>query len=312
MFTIPRFSFEKEHNLFKNSTSIACQSDINKSKDVNHFFKTVSSLTGFISHHTESMNSDITKISSQSDTNTQPFNSLAALTADYLQKSNITNNIEFQERHQSLTSQFVIPKLSIKKKDSEEMKNVHLSKFHNNESSKRQLISTNILSKDEINLLQKDFSNMDIVPKSNIVIKDIKSEKQFKNPMSIVNEICTPSTDDWVDLSTALKEAEFLTDNAFCNANLTTSRKLYRNTHNLEICLEDDSRITPNMLPVTLNLCALRYVKLPYIKKNVSMFGKTLCKKWKMKRPVLRTIVQHYNTVKPFDFSTPYQNSNRS
>jgi len=143
------------------------------------------------------------------------------------------------------------------------------------------------------------------------IVKDVESEG-LKIPVNIVNEICTQSSDDWVDLSSALKEAEFLSDNAFCNDNVTTSRKLYRNTHNVEIYLEDDNRVTPNVLPVTLNLCALRYVKLPYTKKNVSVFGKTLCKQWKIKRPVLRANVQHYNTIKPFDFSIPYQNSNRS
>lgn len=249
-------------------------------------------------------------MSSQSDTNVQPFSSLAALTTDYLQKSNATNNIESQERHQS--SIFIIPKLSIKKK---ETRNVQLSEF-NNENSKRQLVSTNILGKHEIEILQKDFSNMDILPKSNImknvcekhIVKDVKSEKQLKDSISIVNKICTKSSDDWVDLSTALKEAEFLTDSTFCNANLTTSRKLHHDIHNLEIYL-DDNRInlsTPNVLPVTLNLCALRYVKLPYTKKNVSVFGKILCKKWKIKRPVLEVIVQKYNTIKPFNFSTLY------
>lgn len=280
---------------------------MNRSKDVN-YFNTFSSLAGLISQHTESTNSDTTKISSQSDTNVaQSFSSLAALTADYLQKSN-TNNIESRER-QSLKTQFVIPKLSIKKENSEETKNLPSPKFHN-ENSKKQLISTNTLSKHEINLLQKDFSNINIVPKSNTV-RDIKSEEQLKNPISVVNETCSPC-DDLVDLSTALKEAEFLADNAFCNANLTNSRQLYNNTHNLEICFEDDNRITPNALPVTLNLCALRYVKLPYTKKNVSIFGKTLCKKREMKRPVLKAIVRRYNMIKPFDFSIPYQNSNRS
>lgn len=226
-----------------------------------------------------------------------------------MQKPNSINNTDSRERHQSPISQFVIPKLSIKKKESEETKNIHLPKFHNNENSKRQPVPTNILSKHEIDLLQEDFSNMDIFSKNNI-IKDVKSEERFKNPISIINEICTPSFDDWVDLSTVLKKGEFLTDSTFRNTNLTTSRKLYHDT--LEICLEDDNRITPNVLPVTLNLYALRYVKLPYTKKKVSVFGKTLCKKWKIKRPVLKTIVQQFNTIKPFDFSTPYQNSNRS
>lgn len=286
-----------------------CQpNNIDSTKDIEHSLETFSSLSELISHNTESINSDIMKASSQSDINAQPFSSLAALTADYLQKSNATNNIESQERCQS--SIFVIPKLSIKKKETnEKTRNIQLP--FNNENSKRQLVSTNILGKHEIDLLQKDFSNMDIFPKSNIV-KSVKSENQLKDPINIVNEICTSSSDDWVDLSTALKEAEFLTDSAFCNANLTTSRKLYHDTHNLEIYLEDDNRVTPNVLPVTLNLCALRFVKLPYTKRNVSVFGKTLCKKWKIKRPILEVIVQQYNTIKPFDFSTPYKHFNPS
>ncbi|XP_012060930.1 PREDICTED: uncharacterized protein LOC105624181 [Atta cephalotes] len=308
MLTIPRFSFKKEH-ISKNSTWTICQpNNVDNSKDVNNSFKTFSSLAGIVSHHTESTNSNITKIFSQNNTNAQPFSSLAALTADYLQKSNATNNVESQDRYQSPVSQFIIPKLSIKKNDGEEMRNIHLPKFHNNENNKRQLVSTNILDKDEIDSLQNDFSNMDIFSNRNIVID--KLEKQFVNPINTINENCTPLSDDWVDLSAALKEAEFLTDNAFCDVNLTTSTKLY-DTPNLEISLEDDDRITPNVLPVTLNVCALRSIEFPYTKKNISGFGKTLCKKWKRKRPILKTIV-HYNTVKPFDFSTPYQNLNRS
>lgn len=309
MLTIPRFSFKKEHSLSKDSTWTVCQpNNIDSSKDVNNSFKAFSSLAGIVSHHTESINSNVTKISSQNNTNAQPFSSLAALTTDYLQKSNAANNVESRDRYQLPVSQFIIPKLSIKKNDSEETRNVHLPKFHNNENNKRQLVSTNILDKDEIDSLQNDFSNMDIFLKRNTVTD--KSKKLLVNPINIVNENCTPLSDDWVDLSAALKEAEFLTDNAFCSVNLTTSTKLY-DMHNLEISLEDNDRITSNVLPVTLNLCALRSIEFPYSKKNVSVFGKTLCKKWKRKRPVLKTIV-HYNTVKPFDFSTPYQNSNRS
>ncbi|XP_011701574.1 PREDICTED: uncharacterized protein LOC105458170 [Wasmannia auropunctata] len=326
VFTIPRFSFKKQENLSKDSS---CQlNNVDSSKDVNHSLKTVSSLAELVSRHAGSVNSDTTKMSSQNDTNTQPFSSLAALTADYLQKSNVADRVESRDRHQSSVSQFIIPKLSIKEMDSEETKN--LPKLHNNENSKRQVVFANSSGRREVDSLQKDFANMDIFPENNINVTDIKSREQIINPISIANEICTPSPrsihddlmdaneicipsprsvhDDWIDLSTALKEAEFLTDSTFCNVNLTTSRKLYHDMHNLEISLEDDNRVTPNMLPVTLNLRALRRVKLPHTKNNVSVFGKTLCKKWRTKRPVLRDVVQHYNTVKPFDFSTPYRN----
>ncbi|KAL0101489.1 hypothetical protein PUN28_018962 [Cardiocondyla obscurior] len=303
-FTIPRFSFKKENTLSEDSSRTICQSSsTDRLKDVNYPVKPFSSLAGLISHHTESIHSNAA-ITSLNDTKAQPFSSLAALTTDYLQKSNI-NNIQSQIKPQSI-SPFVIPKLSITKKNNEERDNAHLSKFCTSENNKTQLMSTNVLNNHKINLLEKDFSSMNIFPKSNI-LKDIKTEEQFKNP-SIVNKICTPLSDDWVDLSTALKEAEFLVDNAFHNVNSASSKKLQHNMHSLEICVEDDAKIMPNVLPVTLNLCALRCVKLPYTKINASVFGKTLCKKWNMKKPFFKVTVEPYSTIKPFDFSTPYSN----
>lgn len=220
-----------------------------------------------------------------------------------MQKSNSNSNTEFRKKQQSPSSQFVVPKLSIKKNNSEETGNVQLSKSSDSENNKT-LIYPNSLSKHSIDL-QKDFSGMHISLKSNTA-----TEEQFNNPASSISQTRTASPDNWViDLSTALKEAEFLTNNTFSNVKLTTSKKFYYDMSNLDLCVEKSS-VMLNVLPVTPNLCALRHVKLPYTKEKVSVFGKTLCRKWKTRKPICKVTAQHYDTVKPFDFST--QNTNRS
>lgn len=310
MFTIPKLSFEKKDNLFKESTStVYCYPNnrqIDSLSDEKRPFGTFSSLAGLTSHHTESVHSDTTKISPQNNTDAQCFGSLAALTTHHLQNSNAIN-VEFREKEQLPNSQFVIPKLSIKKNDYPDVNNIQSLELHNN--SKRQPVHAN--NKHPINLLERNFSDMYISLENNDVT-NVESKKQFKDPINVINKTRTPSPDNWmIDLSTALKEAEFLTNCTSTNANLTVSRKFYYDMPNLEICIEDNSVIS-NTLPVTLNLCALRHIKLPHTKKNVSVFGRTLCRKWKTRKPVLKILVQHYNTVKSFDFSTPYQNTNRS
>lgn len=303
MFTIPKLSFEKKDNLLKDSTSTAyCHlNNIDSSSVEKRPLGTFSSLAGLISHHTESIHSDTTKITSQNNMDTQCFGSLAALTAHHLQK--FSANVEFREKEQLPNSQFVIPKLSMKKNDNANVKNIQSLKLHDN--SKRQSVHAN--SKHPINLLETNFSDMYISLENNDVT-NVESKKQFKDPINVANEARTPSPDNWmIDLSTALKEAELLTD-CTSSANLTASRKFYYDMPNLEMCIEDNKNsVISNTLPVTLNLCALRHIKLPYRKKNVSVFGKTLCRKWKTKKPVLKIPVQRYDTVKSFDFSTPYQ-----
>lgn len=66
------------------------------------------------------------------------------------------------------------------------------------------------------------------------------------------------------------------------------------------------------LLPTTLNLSSLRNVKLPHTKQNVSLFGRTLCRTWKSKKPILKSQEQQRETVKRFDFSVPYSRNNRT
>lgn len=304
MFTIPKLSFVKKDNLFKNSTSsVYCYpNNVNSLSDVKRPLKTFSSLAGLTSHHTESIHSDTTRISSQNNTDAQFFGSLAALTAHHLQKSNVAN-VEFRERKQLPNSQFVIPKLSIKKNDNADV-NIQSLKLSNN--SKSQAIHTN--NKHPIDLLEKGFTDMYILENNDVT--NVESIEQIKAPINVINETRTPSPDNWIiDLSIALKEAELLTTSS--NTNLTIPRKFFYDMPNLEICIEENSVIS-NTLPITLNLCDMRHAKFPYTKKNVSVFGRTLCRKWKSRKPVLKVVVQRYDTVKRFDFSTPYQKTNRS
>lgn len=309
MFTIPKLSFERKSNLFKDSTStLHCYpNNVDSLRDVKRPLKTFSSLAGLISHHTESIHSDTTKISSQNNTDTQCFNSLAALTAHHLQKSNKAANVEFRERERLSNSQFVIPKLSMKKNDNADVRNMQSLKLSNN--NKMQPIHTN--HKHSIDLLDKDFSDMCIVENNHAT--NVKSKEQFKDSINVdINETRTASPDNWmIDLSIALKEAEHLTD---CTSNnLTVPRKFYYDMPNLETCIEDyKNSVISNTLPITLNLCNLRHAKFSYTKKKVSVFGRTLCRKWETRKPVLKIVLQRYDTVKPFDFSTPYQNTKKS
>lgn len=277
---------------------------------------TLSSLAGLVSN-TPSVISN-SKISSQHNANSQSFGSLAALTAHHLQKSN-TNDVKFSEREQSSNlfdkqKQFLIPKLSIKDDKNDDFKNRELLKSHNNDDSKsiyttKQLIFADSINKHKSIDLQTKFSNMHILSNSDTEV-DVNLEKQLEKSINVVNEVRTTSPENWIiDLSTALKEAELLTESSFNSINSTSLKKSYYNTPNLEI---DDKDEISNVLPVTLNLYALRRVQLPYTKKKVSLFGRTLCKKWKTRKPNLKLSVYYLDTnVKRFDFSTPYSQKNR-
>jgi len=308
MFTIPKFSFKKESVLLNDSSFATCyttSNSLNKLRDMKHSPTSLSSLAGFISHQTDSASSNTIKISSQNNTDVQPFGSLAALTAHHLQKSNAINYIEFCKNSPSPNSQFVIPKLSIKKNNSAETIDTQLLKFCNNEN--RQTISINNIDKHSIDLLEADFSNIRIL--SNSAMKNINFES--RTIINDVNQIRIPSPDNLVDLSIALKEAELLTRN-ISNVD-SVLKKLDHEMTNLEIRNDDKNNIKPNLLPVTLNLCALRFTKLPYTKQKVSVFGRTLCRKWKTEKPNLKIFMQHCDIIKPFDFSTSYtRNINRS
>lgn len=302
MFTIPELSFKKEHAPCKYSAS-DIPNTLNRFKDVKQSPAFLSSLTGFIPNHADSAESETTKISLQNNTDSQSFNSLAALTAHHLQKSNAISNIGFRENQSSPNSQFVIPKLSIKKDNSEATTSTQLSTFR--EHNKNKQISS--MNKQPIDSLQADFSNMRIFPNSAMTNLELKGQSQ-----STINQISAPHDKWMVDLSVALKEAEFLILNTSDSIS-SDSNKLDHEIPNLELRVDDKSDIMPNLLPVTLNLSAVRRTNLPYTKLKVSVFGQTLCRQWKTKRPNLKVFVQHHNTIKPFDFSIPYtRNTNRS
>ncbi|XP_032683269.1 HBS1-like protein isoform X2 [Odontomachus brunneus] len=252
MFTIPKLSFKKEHNSPEDSTPTTSLNNVDDFKNFKRAPATFSSLAGLtFNNHTQSVNLNTTTIPSRHNADTQSFSSLAALTAHHLQKSNLTNDKKLREKQQSSSLQFVIPKLSIKN-DSETTGNKSPLKSSNDESSERQLISNSNLNKYSMNLLQKDFSNMSILSKRNIVM-DVKLEEQLQGPMSVMNDIRSPSPDGCViDLTIALKEAKLLADGTFNNS--IASGKFYRDAPNLDIYMMNTADIMPNMLPITLNL----------------------------------------------------------
>ncbi|EFN76647.1 HBS1-like protein [Harpegnathos saltator] len=249
LFTIPKLSFKKEYNSPEDCASTtSCSNSIDDLRNVKRSPTTFSSLAGLtFNNHTQSVNLNITKTPPRHNADSQSFSSLAALTAHHLQKSSPTDDKELLEREQSPNLQFVIPKLSITD-NSEATKNKSLLK-----SSERQLVYNSNLNKYSVDLLQTDFSNMNILSKNDVVM-DVRLEKQLQNPMTAINDIRSPSPDSCViDLTIALKEAKLLTDSAFGNS--VASGKFYRDAPNLEIYMKNGTDvIIPNMLPITLNL----------------------------------------------------------
>lgn len=313
MFTIPRFSFNKTHMSPKDSSSISPPNNRNNFKDVQQSSNTFSLLAELASSHAKSVSPDAKKLTSSTTTNASTFSSLAALTAHHLQNSNSAHSINFFDKQQSSSSQFVIPKFSIKKDNSDETESIQFLKSRNNETSKKLLksqtktqVTANAPDEKSIDSLRKDFSNMHILLRNNI-LADVRSDKQLENSLNVKNNIHVASPDNCVvDLSTALKEVKLLADNNSNNknSNSTISKKFY-DMPNLEY-IEDNGAML-NVLPVTLNLRALKHARLPYAKTTVSVFGRTLCKQWKTSKPVLKVIEHRYHQITPFDFSIPYR-----
>lgn len=233
----------------------------------------------------------------KNNSDTISFKSLADLTAHHLQKSsNLIDNTNSNEKKFTSKTNFVIPKLSIQNKNC------------NNTQLDVCAIQKHIdYSMDS---LEKSLSSV-FASSKNYTDTNIKNDSQNieikKDTILNENGTRTSSPDSWmIDLNSALKEATSLVSS---NQNYAKSKileddyNIISNT-NLKTFNQNDE-IPCDMLPTTLNLSCLRYVKLPYTKKNVSLFGRTLCRTWKLKKPILKS-QDHQEKLKRFGFSVPY------
>lgn len=258
--------------------------------------------------------SNFTKESMEQNTNTVPFKSLADLTAHHLQKSSsLLGSRNTNEKTLSCGTNFVIPKLSLKKDNCNDQSNVDLSATQRNINigsdtlNDKTKVDPNSMDSLERHIshvlaLSRNYTNPDSI--------DISQKVESKEDSLLnVSGTRTPSPDLWmIDLSSALKEATAIIPNNPISSH--TKAKVIGITDTiskLNIHISDHNTPIPyNILPTTLNLSPLKHVKLPYAKKNVSLFGRTLCKTWKLRKPNLKSQKQQYETVRRFDFSVPY------
>ncbi|XP_076248470.1 uncharacterized protein LOC143188219 [Calliopsis andreniformis] len=271
------------------------------------------SLSDLITNHVKTTsNTRESKVNS----NTMPFNSLADLTAHHLQNTSSIMNSTNSDRPHSSSTNFVIPKLSIKKDRSNNLNDMTLdtSILQNNRNVKSDLVDDK--EKDySIDSLEKSILNMLALSDDCTNIKRNSYNLQAKEDSLLnVNGTRTPSPDNWmIDLSSALKETTLVASDSSSQTKSNVLKTSKNNISNPNLHITNrDNEVPYICLPTTLNLSSLKNVKLPYTKKNVSLFGRTLCRTWKSRKPALKSQRQQHETVKRFDFSVPYSRNNRT
>lgn len=271
---------------------------------------TFSSLSGLITNHAKSLTNSIKE--SQTGSNTVPFNSLADLTAHHLQKSSsLINDTNSTWKPFSPSTNFLIPKLSIRQDRSSDLSDRQLGLSTVQKDRNVELNSIDDTKKDySMDLLEKSISNVLALSE---VCTNIKPSSQIleakEDSLANVNGIRTPSPPvNWmIDLSSALKEATSLVSDNCSQKKPKVLTSSNNNIPSTSLNISNQNFEIPYVvLPTTLNLSCLKSVKLPYT-KHVSLFGRTLCRTWKWKKPILKSQEQQYETVKRFDFSVPYR-----
>lgn len=248
--------------------------------------------------------------------NSQPqyFGSLADLTANHLQKSNIsTNKIELCTK--SPNSGFIIPKLNINKNKENFGQSIISSKFSSDNNTDNIVNITSNKNEDrfysdkvQIDPLRKGISNLKLASNPNSEFNEQKSVNLANLIDHNAKQVRTPSPDDWlIDLSAALKEVHV--PDLEHNRQIEPMTNLYYDTLSYIEKMKNNSLNdldSETNVECTLNLNSLIHIRLPYAKKTVSTLGKILTRKWKLKKPFIKSKTQEYRTIKRFDFSTPY------
>lgn len=251
------------------------------------------------------LNSDHDEKTSQANTNALMFGSLADLTAHHLRNSNSSSAIG------SSSKDLVIPKLSTKNNP-----RIFPSPMRSEKLSGNNWVQGKIDQNDSCELFNSNFCKTRNSPQktdheiqlrdTNIVTdRTIFARDSFQNTR-------TPSPEDWeIDLTTALSETFSHIIKPSCNSSLNLTEDLSHHISRLDIYSNTNTvlEVTENDAPnfssnCDLNMSSLQHIKLPYSKEIVSLFGKILCRKWKSKKPYIRSNAS-IDVVKRFDFSIP-------
>ncbi|CAK9803563.1 hypothetical protein ANTPLA_LOCUS3690 [Anthophora plagiata] len=275
-----------------------------------------SSLSVFTTNH---IDSNTAKDSFNSNSDTVSFTSLADLTAHHLQKSStLIDRTNSNGKTCLPNTNFVIPKLSIKKSSCSDLNNIQFGLSTIQKNINMQFEMANDRKKDDsMDSLERSISNVLALSRdcTNSNTRNNSHSVETKEDAILnVSGNRTPSPDPWmIDLSSALKEATSVVSNNYSYKNSKTLKDANNVTPNLNLYTSNQNVENPyDMLPTTLNLSCLKYVKLPYTKKSVSLFGRALCKTWKLKKPILKSQKIQYETIKRFDFSVPYTRAQRN
>lgn len=245
--------------------------------------------------------------SSKNDSDTVAFKTLADLTSHHLQN---TSNLLDNEKTSTPEANFLIPKLSIKKDNCNDineqlnsstiLEDIHIDSDTVNDrqsddsmdSLERSLSSVFAFSKDSTDSIESNLPNIE----------------SKNDPIVNTSDTQTFSLDSWFDLNCWLKE------NTISEECMNTRLRILDamasdSPESIFLLFKENFEIPPDMLPTTLNLINLNYVKLPQTKRNISLFGRTLCMTWKLRKPILKREAfeqKRHETIKIFDFSVPF------
>lgn len=278
-FAIPKLSFKKRENLSgENGSNFLLTNNRESIKNLASGSPSTSFFTlGGINTNHANLASPKNSYSNDKSGETS-FSSLADLTANYLQKS--LHDVQ-QSNNKIITpnAKFTVPKLSIK--------NSALEGTGSKVGNAVFQVNSPYFAKSNATQNAKD-SN-----KTAIRLQTAEDR----------NTVETPSSDTClIDLSTALKEAEYLSSNS---SKVNTTQTNLDSVPPLQL-LNDDTGVSHPQLPITLNLINLSSEKLLNTKETVSLFGRTLCRTWTTRKPILKTRQQEHQTIKRFNFATPY------
>lgn len=257
-----------------------------------------------INKHTVTGSPNSTQVFVADSPQGKSFTSLADLTSHHLKNSDtVGTRVRHESNAQANHSNIVIPNVFMKKEiQYNEAQNQSLKFNMKSDINFQKNYGESSNERNKATSLQDNFCNLSIGSKIDSVNKKLYPEVSK-------TDTCISSQDNWtIDLSIALKEAELLSvEKNSKQSNLDTG-DVHKNSMNANPQIESNViDISYFRLPTTLNLISLRNVRLAYTKLNVSAFGQTLCKNWRLSKPKLKSQKQECHKIKRFDFSIPYR-----
>lgn len=226
-------------------------------------------------------------MANHSTQNTEPpklnkkFGNLADLTNNHLQKSG--NALR--------TSNFVIPKLSLKSNDAI----TPISPLNVKLEAKNKIA-------ENVQTLLEDVNQLQISPE---IVKYFINDSE-ENSKDEDNDL-ENSREFLIDLTTVLRQTSVLSVNEKKNEEQLSKydlKDIYIMTAEpLPSSMIADSLDT--LKKCEINLSQLQFTKLSHASHSVSLFGKMLCRRWRPTKPYVKIPQRSCGQLKTFDFNSP-------